>query len=133
MQQQKDYLFAGGLSFFIPGAGLAYVGMWGWAAVNFIVALVNVLYFGVRSGHPLLVWIVAGLASGSLAAEQAKKHNEKIMRDLVARISTVSANSSPDPSAPPAAAMKFCPSCGTRNEGNPYCPQCGTPLQTKAV
>ena len=128
MQQRKDHLLAGGLSLFIPGAGLAYVGMWGWAAVNFIVALVVMLHFGVQWGHPILVWIVAGLASGGLADEQAKKHNEKTLRDEVEL-----ANSSLDPPSPPAVAMKFCPSCGTRNEGSHYCPQCGTPLQTKAV
>lgn len=131
--QQKDHLLAGGLSLFIPGAGLAYVGRWGWAAVNFIVALMNMLYFGVQLGHPILVWIVVGLASGSLADEYAKKHNEKILRDEVARVSAGLVNSSPKPSSPPAAAMKFCPSCGTRNEGSAYCPRCGTPLQTKAV
>jgi hypothetical protein len=133
MRQQKDHLLAGGLSLFIPGAGLAYVGRWGWAAVNVIVALIVMLYFGVQWGHPILVWIVLGLASGSLADEQAKKHNEKTLHDEVARVSAGSANSSPDPSSPPAVAMKFCPSCGTRNEGSPYCPRCGTPLQTKAV
>jgi hypothetical protein len=62
MQQRKDHLLAGGLSLFIPGAGLAYVGMWGWAAVNFIVALIVMLHFGVilpfvrdaQRGQPLL-------------------------------------------------------------------------------
>jgi hypothetical protein len=133
MDQQKDHLLAGGLSLFIPGAGLAYVGRWGWAAMNFIVALIVVLYFGVQWGHPIPVWIVAGLASGSLADEQAKKHNEKTLRDEVARVSAGLANSSPNPSSAPAAAMKFCSSCGTRNEGSPYCPRCGTSLQTKTV
>lgn len=124
---------AGGLSLFIPGAGLAYVGRWGWAAVNFVVALIVILYFGGRWGHPILVWIVVGLASGNLADEQAKKHNEKTLRDEVARVSAGVANTSPGPSSPPAAAMQFCPSCGKRNEGTPHCPQCGTSLQTKAV
>jgi hypothetical protein len=133
MQQQKDHLLAGGLSLFLPGAGLAYVGRWGLAAVNFIVALIVIPYFGVQWGHPILVWIVVGLASGSLADEQAKKQNEKALRDEVARVSAGLANSSPNPSTPTAVAMKFCPSCGTRNEGSPYCPRCGTPLQTKGV
>ena len=133
MQQQKDHLFAGGLSFVIPGAGLAYLGMWGWAAVNFIVALANVLYFGVRWGHPILVWIVVGLASGKLADEQAKTYNERILRDVVERVAAGSTNSSPDPSSPSAAAMNFCPSCGARNEGSAFCPRCGAPLQTKAT
>jgi len=133
MHQQKDHLLAGGLSLFIPGAGLAYVGRWGWAMMNFIVALIVVLYFGVQWGHPILVWFVAGLASGSLADEQAKKHNEKTLRDEVARVSAGLANSSPKPSSLPPEAMKFCPSCGTRNEGSPYCPQCGTSLQTKTA
>ena len=133
MQQQKDHLLAGGLSLFIPGAGLAYVGRWGWAAVNFMVALIVILYFGAQWGHPILVWIVAGLASGRLADEQAKKHNENTLRDEVARVSAGLANSPPNPSSAPASAMKFCPSCGTRNEGSPYCPQCGTSLQTEPV
>jgi hypothetical protein len=131
MQQQKDHLLAGGLSLFIPGAGLAYVGMWGWAAVNFVVALINILYFGVQWGHPILVWAVAGLASGSLAAEQAKKYNEKLLRDEVARLAAGLAKSSPESPSQPAAEMKFCPSCGTRNGGGQFCPQCGTSLQAK--
>ena len=133
MQQQKDHLLAGGLSLFIPGAGLAYVGRWGWAAVNFTVALIVMLYFGVQWGHPILAWIVLGLASGNLADEQAKKHNKKALRDEVARVSAGSANSPPEPSSRPAVAMNFCPSCGTRNGGSPYCPRCGTSLQTKTV
>lgn len=133
MQQQKDHLLAGGLSLFIPGAGLAYVGMWGWAAVNFLVALIVLLYFGVHWGHPILSWAVVGLASGNLADEQAKKVNEKALRDLVERVSVEVTKSSPDSPSLPAGAMKFCPSCGTRNEGSNFCPRCGTPLQTKPV
>lgn len=176
MRRQVDPQMVSGLSFVVPGAGLAYMGEWGWAVAAFVVVVSLIRLISGLFGHPVIVWLVLASICSAASAAFAKHHNERLMEQLLERVdaapppppppppgpsllspsapppppgpSAASPGASPPPPEasspvspgasppPPAAAAtkaatvaRFCPSCGTRNEGNRFCPQCGASLQ----
>jgi hypothetical protein len=148
MRHQVDPNTVGGLSLVFPGAGLAYMGLWGWAVAAFVTEVGLIRLIGLPTGHPVIVWLVLAILFSGATNQFAKYHNERLMAELVERLETPPPPppSEPpppppppvpsEPSSPPAVAgadaamtMRFCPSCGTRNEGHRFCPQCGSSLQ----
>ena len=161
MRREVDPELVAGLSFVVPGAGLACMGLWGWAIAVFISEVALTKLIGLPSGHPVITWFVLAAICSMASSWFARYHNEQLMADLIAkvdispppppppptsgdpseRVPTPPPPSSPrlqsQPQRPPAAmaaadtptAMRFCPSCGTRNEGHRFCPQCGSSLQ----
>lgn len=160
MRREVDHQLVGGLSFVVPGAGLAYMGLWGWAIAVFVTEVALIRLIGLPSGHPVIVWLVLSGICSTASASFAKYHNERLVERLLERVAMApppppppvdpsppppreaslrappEPSPSPSPPPPPAVAavdvmttMRFCPSCGTRNEGNRFCPQCGSSLQ----
>jgi ribosomal protein S27AE len=139
MRRQVDHELVGGLSFVVPGAGLAYMGLWGWGIAVFVTEVALIRLIGLPSGHPVIVWFVLSAICSTASAAYAKYHNERLMERLVASVEMSPPPPPPsplDPSPPPivaaatvATTIRFCPSCGTRNEGHRFCPQCGSSLQ----
>lgn len=157
MRREVDPQLVGGLSFVVPGAGLGYMGEWGWAVAAFVTTVGLIRLIGLPTGHPVIVWLVLASICSAASTAFAKYHNERLMEDLLAKVDAPpppppppsSARSEPpsppplppslaqtEPPPPPAVAAahtsttaRFCPSCGTRNEGNRFCPQCGASLQ----
>lgn len=66
------------LSFLIVGAGLAYLGKWKWAAINFFGVIAVALVLN-RFSPDSLSWVAPGLAAGSASAalQAAKAMNQK--------------------------------------------------------
>jgi ribosomal protein S27AE len=152
MRREVDPNLVGGLSLIVPGAGLAYMGEWGWAVAAFVTEVGLIRLIGLPTGHPVIVWLVLAILCSGATVSFAKHHNERLMVGLLERLDTLSPPpppselslppppppppSEPPPPPPPAAGaadvammVRFCPSCGTRNEGNRFCPQCGSSLQ----
>lgn len=147
MRREVDPQLVGGLSFVVPGAGLAYMGQWGWAVAAFVTVVGLTRLIGLPSGHPVIVWLVLAAIGSGASSAFAKHHNERLIEQLLERVEAqpppppppppeplppASLSPSPPPAAVAASAattVRFCPSCGTRNEGNRFCPQCGTSLQ----
>ncbi|HEX5208953.1 MAG TPA: hypothetical protein VFW10_14325 [Steroidobacteraceae bacterium] len=148
MRREVDPNLVGGLSLIVPGAGLAYMGEWGWAVAAFVMEVGLIRLLGPPTGHPVIVWLVLAILCSGATVSFAKYHNERLMVGLLDRLDTLSPPPPPPPSEPPppppptvsppppaagaadvAMTMRFCPSCGTRNEGNRFCPQCGSSLQ----
>ena len=145
MQRQVDPQLVGGLSFVVPGAGLAYMGLWGWAVAAFITVVGLIRVIGLPTGHPVVAWLVLASLCSAASISFAKYHNERLMKQLLERVEMspppppppeTSLPAPPEPLAPSATAaadaagtVRFCPSCGTRNEGHRFCPQCGSSLQ----
>src|SRR5579871_5322494 len=67
------------LNFLLPGAGLAYLGKWGWAVFNFVVVLILAFLLAAAVPPDSLGAVSAGLgaASGSLAMSMAGGMNAK--------------------------------------------------------
>ncbi|HUO33696.1 MAG TPA: hypothetical protein VMU43_01775 [Candidatus Acidoferrum sp.] len=66
------------LSLLIVGAGLAYLGKWGWAAINFFGAVaIGVLLALYSPGSVSWAGIVIPVGSASVAMSIAKTMNEK--------------------------------------------------------
>src|SRR5690349_18140493 len=87
------------LSFLLPGAGLAYLGKWGWAVLNFVTVLILAFLLAAAVPPDSMGAISAGLgaASGSLAMSLAGGINAKAnARPLVA-----APNPAWQPAAPP--------------------------------
>lgn len=67
------------LSLFLPGAGLCYLGKWGWGVVNLLVVLaigMAVVYLFNGSYAHYLKDVSVGMASGSGALAMAAAKNE---------------------------------------------------------
>ena len=79
----KSPILAFTLSFFLPGAGLGYLGKWKWAIVNFaVVLLICIAATFILSNEAFdqcSRYIAAGCAgvSGGLASAIAKQLNQK--------------------------------------------------------
>lgn len=123
------------LSLLLTGAGLAYLGKWGWAVLNFLAAF----GIGVAVGfiYPNGITAVSiGVWTGS--AVLAKNVAEKLNRESAASQSagmqapppviTVSADiKAPEPIMVKSATV-LCPKCGANAEVANFCSECGAPL-----
>jgi hypothetical protein len=126
------------LSILLTGAGLAYLGKWGWAALNFLAAIA--IGVGAALVSPDLATPVGiGVAVGS--AVLAKNLAEKMNKELAARSATPELNLPPVPAPPqptpsttiPQPVMAdpgtvLCVNCGTKTEVANFCAECGAPL-----
>jgi len=108
----KNPMFAFVLSFLLPGAGLAYLGKWTWAGINFggvvlLAALAAFLlpdeFFEHYSRYIGLGWSVG---SGSVAKIMAEQYNKTLsvapapeMRDAAAE-NLLGTEDATDPNAP---------------------------------
>src|SRR6185437_8925045 len=137
MRREVDPNLVGGLSLIVPGAGLAYMGEWGWAVAAFVMEVGLIRLLGPPTGHPVIVWLVLAILCSGATVSFAKYHNERLMVGLLERLDTLSPPPPselsspppppppseppppppPTPSSPPAAGaadvammMRFCPS-----------------------
>jgi len=75
------------LSFLLPGAGLAYLGKWKWAAINlgFVLLIGLIAAFAlpddVFDHYSHLIAVGLGGGSGGLAQTLAAQRNQKIQRN----------------------------------------------------
>lgn len=134
------------LNFILPGAGLAYLGKWGWALLNFVAVLI--LGFLLASAVPSdsLGAVSAGLgaASGALAMSLAGGMNAKanarasgVPAPALYGISPVlGTGGGPPNAAPPAVSAqpaspraKFCGKCGAPASSAKFCGECGSPIR----
>jgi hypothetical protein len=84
-KREKSEEITAGLNVLIPGAGFAYLGQWGWAALNVLVFLVLLIVGGLIH-HPLIVWFVVVLFGASFAVKAAKRYNEGLVAELIERL-----------------------------------------------
>jgi predicted amidophosphoribosyltransferase len=126
------------LNFLIPGAGLAYLGMWGWAVLNLVVALLLGVVMAAAAPDaigPLSAGLAA--ASGGLAMALAQNTNAKAPLQ--------NAGLPPQPAGAPAyfpplpvraspvrVRAHFCGFCGADAGSSKFCPQCGSPMHAAA-
>jgi predicted amidophosphoribosyltransferase len=126
------------LNFLIPGAGLAYLGMWGWAVLNLVVALL--LGGVIAAAAPDAVGPLSaglGAASGGLAMALAQSKNAKAaLQNAGAPPHPADAPTyyTPPPvqASPARVRAHFCGFCGADAGSSKFCPQCGSPMQSAA-
>jgi len=125
------------LSVLVTGAGLAYLGKWGWAVLNFLAALgigiVVALTFP-DAASPVGIGIMVG--SAVMAKNLAEKMNKETLAGVPMQYAGVTPApppiivSEPKPVEPinvnPTAAV--CPKCGSITEPGNFCSECGAPL-----
>jgi membrane protease subunit (stomatin/prohibitin family) len=107
------------LSFLLPGAGLAYLGKWGWATLNFaaVLGLGFTLASSVSSDAANVLGIGLGAASGALAMTVAQSMQAKSNARDVAP-ATAGAEAQP----------RICTACGASVTTSKFCGECGSPL-----
>lgn len=124
------------LNFLLAGAGLAYLGMWGWAVLN--LAVVLLLGFVLAATAPDSIGpLSAGLAaaSGGLAMALAQSMNAK---GASPKIGQQFQPAGPPPYFPPLPAQpfparaRFCGDCGADAGASKFCPQCGSQMHEAA-
>ncbi len=126
------------LSILLTGAGLAYLGKWGWAVLNLAVAIVAVVI--AQNIFPeLAAPLGIGIACGS--AVLAKNLAEKMNKEVAARsanaeqisvpvIKVAENNFSTQPAEPVLVkpATVVCPKCASPTEIANFCAECGASL-----
>ncbi len=130
------------LSILLTGAGLAYLGTWGWAVLNLLAAIVAVAIAGYISPD-LAAPVGIGIACGS--AVLAKNMAQKMNQELAARSVSAPPNGTPisvapapvleaNPASKPPQPVRvnptsiLCTKCGTMTEMANFCAECGAPL-----
>jgi len=136
MTTQKKPWVAFLLSVLLTGAGLAYLGRWGWAVLNLLAAL----------GIGFLVAFTIPDASSAVgigvmvgSAVMAKNLAEKMNKEALAGVPTQYASMMPPPpiivsepkpvepiTVTPTAVV--CQKCNSTTEPGNFCSECGTPL-----
>lgn len=129
------------LSFLCAGLGLAYLGKYGWALLNFFgLVLVGLALAVVIPGdwvQPVGIGLCA--ASGGLAMAVAQSLNAKLRAAGTAVAGGPSGPPStsafvpgpagraatPDVAPGPNATRRFCAECGARTDDAKFCPECG--------
>lgn len=124
------------LSILLTGAGLAYLGKWGWAVLNLLTACG--IGIAVTLAYPDAITPVAiGVWTGSavLAKNLAEKLNSETampqstgMQASPLPVITVSADSKPAEAIVVKSATVVCPKCGADAEVANFCSECGAPL-----
>jgi hypothetical protein len=81
---QKRPLLAFALSFFLPGAGLCYLGMWKWGLVNLVAVLilgavaVSVLDEATLDSYRRYIAIACSSGSAALAMHLTEQRNKRL-------------------------------------------------------
>jgi TM2 domain-containing membrane protein YozV len=125
------------LSILLPGVGLAYLGKWGWAALNLLIVIaitVLLVFVSPDLSAPIAVGVCTG--SGVLAKNLAEKINKEFSSQTssaatseppVIKVSTDSVQSATQPiTVTPG--MVVCEKCGSSTEVANFCAECGAPL-----
>ena len=128
------------LSILLTGAGLAYLGKWGWAVLNLAAAIVIAIIavnISPDLGSPVGIGVCVG--SAVLAKNLADKMNKESVAQMdntviptqpvitVSSENSFAGRSSIQPIfVKPATAL--CPKCGATTEVANFCAECGTPL-----
>jgi TM2 domain-containing membrane protein YozV len=127
------------LSFLLPGAGLAYLGKWGWGLLNLVsVIVVGAAVTPFNLDPSIISAIGMGLAAGSAALAKSLAVQMKTQVTPLA-VPAPQASAGPAvvrgpatlfeiPAAPAKPAAAKCPKCGTANESGNFCVECGSPL-----
>jgi hypothetical protein len=126
------------LSIFLTGAGLAYLGKWGWAVLNLLAAL-GIGYAAIMVYPEFAVPVGFGVLAGS--AIMAKNLAEKMNNDFatpqptgmqpptpVISVSTENNFSKPAEPISVKLATVVCAKCGSTTEIANFCAECGAPL-----
>jgi hypothetical protein len=126
------------LSILLTGAGLAYLGKWGWAVLNLLAAL-GIGYAAVMVYPEVAVPIGFGVLAGSavMAKNLAVKMNNDLatpqsteMQPPTPVISVSTENNFSKPAEPifVKTATVVCAKCGSTTEVANFCAECGAPL-----
>ena len=124
------------LSILLTGAGLAYLGKWGWAVLNFVAALgigILVAFTLPDASSPVGLGILVG------SAVMAKTLAEKMNKEALAAVPAQCTGMPPLPaivlpelkSIEPIVVkptMMVCSKCGSTTEPGNFCSECGSPL-----
>jgi len=124
------------LSILLTGAGLAYLGKWGWAALNFVGALgigILVALTFPDASSPVGIGILVG------SAVMAKNLAEKMNKEALLAVPAASTNVKPPspvivvPERPVEPVLvksstAVCSKCGSTTEPGNFCSECGAPL-----
>ena len=128
------------LSILLTGAGLAYLGKWGWAVLNLagaIVIAIIAVNISPDLGSPVGIGVCVG--SAVLAKNLADKMNNESAAQMdstivpaqpvitVSNENNFSGRSSDQPIFVKSATV-LCPKCGTATEVANFCAECGAPL-----
>jgi hypothetical protein len=124
------------LSVLLTGAGLAYLGKWGWAALNFVIAIgigITAALISPDLAGPVGIGVCVG--SAVLAKNMADKMNKEAAAPQYTGTQpspVITAGSSfSSKSAEPIfvkSATVLCPKCGTAAEDASFCAECGASL-----
>jgi hypothetical protein len=125
------------LSILLTGAGLAYLGKWGWAALNFVAALgigILVALTFPDASSPVGIGILVG--SAVMAKNLAEKMNKESIVGVPAESTGMMAPAPvivvPEPKPVEPIVVKpstlVCPKCGSTTEPCIFCCECGSPL-----
>ncbi len=136
MTAQKKPWVAFLLSILLTGAGLAYLGKWGWAILNFVAAVgigVLVALTFPDASSPVGIGILVG--SAVMAKTLAEKMNKEALVTVPQPVGMM-------PSAPVIVVPEpkpvepiivnpttvVCPKCSSTTEPGNFCSECGAPL-----
>jgi hypothetical protein len=126
------------LSILLTGAGLAYLGKWGWAVLNLVVALaigITVALTFPDASSPVGIGILVG--SAVMAKNLAEKMNKEAIAATPAQYSgmepptpviTVPAELKPVEPIVAKSTAVVCAKCGSTTEPGNFCSECGSPL-----
>ena len=126
------------LSILLTGAGLAYLGKWGWAVLNFVVALaigITVALTFPDASSPVGIGILVG--SAVMAKNLAEKMNKQAIAATPPQFSgmeppppviTVPTELKPVEPIVVNSTSAVCSKCGSTTEPGNFCSECGSPL-----
>ncbi len=124
------------LSILLTGAGLAYLGKWGWAALNFVIALgigIVVALTYPDAASPIGIGILVGSAfMAKNLAEKMNKENAAVPAQFTGMepppaITVSQENKLAEPIFVKQTSV-ICPKCGVTTEVANFCAECGAPL-----
>jgi hypothetical protein len=126
------------LTILLTGAGLAYLGKWGWAVLNLVAALgIGIAMAFIYPNAASAVGIGVLTASAIMAKNLAEKMNQEALILAPAQyagmmpsspVITVSQEFTPAPIIVVKPTMAVCPKCGSTTEPGNFCSECGVLL-----
>jgi hypothetical protein len=118
------------LSFLLPGAGLAYLGQWGWAVLNLVVAI-GVPIIAIQVYPDLASPLAIGLGVGSAVMAKNMTERMNVAPGVKPPMGAPIQPAATVPPAPPTPVGVLCSACGVRTEEGNFCSECGSPLIRK--
>ncbi len=122
------------LSILLTGAGLAYLGKWGWAALNLLTAIaigVVLAFTFPDAASPVGIGVLVG--SAVMAKNLAEKMNKEsapqnVLMPQTTPVITVSKENKPAEPVLVKPATVVCAKCKATTEVANFCAECGAPL-----